>query len=246
MSLNVDPREGSKRLIEPLRDRGLAVTTERMDAGDVAWVGRGEHGRPVLVGLEYKTLGDLLQCFRDNRFAEHQLPGLQDNYDAAWLVVEGEWRPGPHGELVVRHGQRWGDPHGQAWRYLEVEGKLTTIEVRGGVNLRRSRSLDETVAMIHGLYAWWTSKDLDDHKSHLQFHDNKPLSRRVSTRRPTVGVKIAAQLPHIGWEGAWALQGKRYLGWGLREWAELRIGKRQARLGEKRGEDVWTTLRALL
>jgi ERCC4-type nuclease len=244
--LQVDPREGSKKLVDPLRSRGLSVEVSQMEAGDVAWVGRGEGGKPVLVGVEYKTISDLLQCFENGRFAENQLPGLQDNYDIAWLLVEGQWREGEAGELrVLTKGYQWEEPRGRLMSYVQFEERIASVEILGGVAVVQTRDFKHTLAWLHARYSWWTSKNMDEHKSHLQLYDNKPMSHRVTNRRPNLAVKIASQLPGIGWEGAWALEKEKYLGWKPEQWADLRVGKRQSRLGEKRGTEIWESLSPL-
>ena len=63
----VDDRAGSVDLVkyQPLK-RSAELT--RLRAGDVLIVGNGPGGRPVLVGIEFKTVADLIQSI-DNGIA---------------------------------------------------------------------------------------------------------------------------------------------------------------------------------
>src|SRR5262245_22382982 len=162
--IRVDDRVGSCDLEPLLKARGLPVELTRLDYADVCWMGNGPEG-PVLVGVELKTIGDLLSCITSQRFTGHQLPGLQDTYSVSYLLVEGLWKCGKSGELLVhRHGGwsevGWGK---KKWSYSEVEHWLSSVEQQGGVCLWRTANRDETVAVIHARYSWWASKDWRDH-----------------------------------------------------------------------------------
>lgn len=197
--VRVDPRAGSKDLIAPLRGRGLRVKVERMEYADVAFLGRTEEGL-VPVGIEHKKLDDVIQCITTGRFSHIQLPGLQDCYEAAWLLVEGRWKEGPNGTLLVGKGKTgWKayDRGARPWKYSQVTRWLTTMEVKGGMHVRLTQTRDESVAFIDNLVTWWTAKSMDEHDAHLKVFD-KRLVERVSAVRPSLLRKIAAQLPGVG------------------------------------------------
>ena len=73
----VDSREGSKQLQPLLRDSKLT----RLEFADFAFTGSDRDGRISQIGIEYKTLPDVLSCIADGRFAGHQLPGMMKAYD---------------------------------------------------------------------------------------------------------------------------------------------------------------------
>ena len=54
---------------------------------DVEFVGRGESGAPVLVGVEIKRLTELTSDW--DRLVGHQIPKMMEHYDHRWLVVWG-------------------------------------------------------------------------------------------------------------------------------------------------------------
>jgi len=198
----LDPRAGSKNLEAPLKEIGVPVVMEQLVAGDAAFTGRGPGERPVSIGVEYKTLSDVLQCIVSGRFADVQLPGMKQAYEVSWLLIEGIWRPGPEGELHTFAFGKWQSaPWTQrVWRMVDLNHWLTTMEVIGGVNIARSASRAESAFWLKSLYTWWTAKQWDDHNSHRQlkapaidnpFGRHVPLVERVAACLPGIGPKRA-------------------------------------------------------
>lgn len=195
-------------LLEPLQQAGLpaVIADPQLDAGDLAFVGRGDGGHPVNIGIEFKRLDssstDLAQSLRSGRLSGEQLPkllGERGAYDLAWLLVEGQWRTDPATGLVTAYkGTRRG------WQAIpgkmpgsELEKRLLTLEMLGGLHVRFTNTRADTIRFIGSLYRWWTDRDLDKHGSHLAVHD-APTFHAVSDvaaalmRWPGVGYKAAA------------------------------------------------------
>jgi ERCC4-type nuclease len=224
--LIVDPRAGSKDLIPHLRALGVKCVEERMEYGDVAFVGNGPDG-PMPIGLEHKSVADVLDCILSGRFAARQLPGLLDSYAQVWLVVEGAFRPGPAGELYVPrgHGGRFGPvPWGHKdWMYRHLQHWLLSIQIQGGCRVMVARDKRESAAAIKALFTWWTAKEWSEHETlHTLDHT---LQRRIGYR-PTYARKAAAVLPGIGWERSAAVAEKfgsieRMVLASLPEWSEI-------------------------
>src|SRR5574342_372474 len=140
----------------------------RLEYGDVSFVGNGPDDTPVLVGIERKSIGDLLNTITSGRFAGHQLPGLINSYNVVYLIVEGLYRPGPSGLLELRYGAGWApNEMGRRWMYNEVECWVSTMEEKAGLRLRRAPGPPETAAIIQSLHQWWCSKEYEDHRAHL-------------------------------------------------------------------------------
>lgn len=203
----VDDRAGSNRYPALLRSLGLPVTLGRLEYGDFSWLGVGVDGAPITVGVEHKRLDDLLQSITSGRFAGHQLPGLVQMYDHPYLVIEGLWRPDPRsGILQTRAGKTWVDVGRGArrWMYRDIEHWLTTMEVRGGITVRRTATSEESAQLIQALYGWW-QKGLDNHRSHLvlsQAHSITRANNRDAAllSKPTLVRRIANELEGIGWD----------------------------------------------
>jgi ERCC4-type nuclease len=190
----VDTRAGSADLIHPLRTAGLEVEAANLPYGDLQIIGRGPNGRPVLVGVEYKKWADLLACMRSGRFAA-QARGMAQSYEFSWLLVEGRVRPGKKG-IVEEASWRgtWTEMHGR-YTYQEVAAYVTTMAAKAGFQVWRTESLLETIAWIRGFYLWWTAKDWEDHRAHLQFY-RAPVSEQFV--EPSVVQLMAMALPGIG------------------------------------------------
>lgn len=154
----VDPRAGSKELVAPLTARGLPVQAETLAFGDLAWISRERK----VVGVEFKTLSECVDALRSGRLVGYQLPGMfgpQGIYDVAWLLVEGEWKAGDGGAMLVPKWRRRGHlewtpmPGGMsADEYLK---RLNTLIQRHGLNVWPSQNRDQTLAWIQAQYRWW-------------------------------------------------------------------------------------------
>lgn len=191
MTLRLDSRAGSAELYAPLMAAGLHPELCIMPSGDVEVVGRGPGGRPLLVGIEYKLMRDVLACVRDGRFAE-QARGMAARYEVRWLLIEGEWRT-EDGLLEVRERRGWRERGRYA--YQEVASWLLTMTQRAGVLLWRTRDREESVAWLRTMYWWWTSKDFEEHRAHLDWYmppyvPDNPLDMAG----PSVVQKVAAAL----------------------------------------------------
>jgi len=195
----VDEREGSRELAEPLRVLGLDVELQRLDYGDVCWMGDGPDG-PCLVGVERKTVTDLLGSMRTGRLCGHQLPGMSTQYQTLYLVVEGVVRECPENGLLQQLWRgRWSDVRvgQQRFMWTDYEHYLTTLDTLAGVRVRRTGSLRESASVIKALYSWW-QKPWSQHGSHKVIYTPDP--RTVFLVAPATLRRVAVQLPGVGWE----------------------------------------------
>ena len=90
--VQVDDRVGSRELLPELKRLHIPAEKVRLPFADAAFEGNGPAG-PVKVGIERKTIYDLMQSMTTGRLSAHQLPGLVQNFDHRWIVVEGPSRP---------------------------------------------------------------------------------------------------------------------------------------------------------
>lgn len=223
----VDNRAGSKDLYPLLQARGLPVTLTRMDYGDVSWLGWGPEGEPVSVGVEVKTIHDLVNSLATGRFAGVQLPGLIQSYDQVWLLIEGRTRCNPKsGQMEYLKFTRGGKPSWHAvtagsrqFQYRDIVTWLLSMEIKGGIRVIQSSDWNQATVWLSTAYQWWM-EGWESHKSHLAFHDgtrngtpfkrdraaqmvvrrNGDLQDKALLVRPSLCRMVAAQLPGIGWE----------------------------------------------
>lgn len=194
----IDNRTGSKELVAHFHHNDTQLV--RLEFADFAFSGHGQHGS-VVIGLERKTIGDMLQCMNDDRFTGHQLPGLVQNYDVVYLLLEGRYRPSPvNGVLQWELGAGyWKDAgHGAArLMYATFVQRLNSLVIPVGVHLWHTADPPETAWVVSALHTWW-GRSWDSHKSFRGIHLAAPeyvALTPVSRLR-----KIAYCLPGIGYE----------------------------------------------
>jgi ERCC4-type nuclease len=194
----LDYRIGSSDLYSPLRSLNVPVEITTLEAGDVAWLGRGPDESLVPCAIEIKRVGDLLQSITSGRLVGEQLPKLIHNYQRVWLLVEGRYRAGADGLVETRQGPQWAPLiSGRGpMTYRAVESFLTTLEVRTGIHLRHTFDREETAVVIAALYSWWTGKAWEEHHAHHALHH--PITDADLLYKPSLRRRIAAELPGIG------------------------------------------------
>lgn len=203
----LDQRTGSGDLAHFFASWGVAHDVCTLQYGDAAMAGQSPYDT---IGVEIKKVRDALQCMCDGRFAGHQLPGLVRDYSLVWLVIEGEFGVSfDTGQMTVtgKKGLRRPLALGKrTFQYKSFDHWLLTMEVNAGIKVKRTQSRTETARFLVDLQSWW-DKPIDKHKSHLAFHDTRPAAGLLVP--PSLVVKIAAQLPGVGWTRAQAV-GQRF------------------------------------
>ncbi len=212
--LLLDERIGSKDLIRPLLLAGVPAELAHLDFADLAFVGRGLNDEPLTIGIELKRIRrgehghtDLIQSLQSDRFAGHQLVGMQA-YDRAWLVTEGIWRASEAGTIELYEYGKW-EPLMNGRHYImmrDVESRLMTLLVRGGFHYQHCPRREDFVRFISVLYHWWTNKALDEHRSHQAIYIAPP--DRAMMVEPSETLKMMSCLPAVGWDRAQKLEGK--------------------------------------
>jgi ERCC4-type nuclease len=204
----LDPRVGSRELAQYFRMSSIPITTDEMlDSGDAMFVGNGvdDKGRPedIMVGIERKTLPDLLQCMDDARFVGVQLGKMISTYHFAFLIVEGFWRPDYDGNV-----ERLVDTKKDMisiWRPLTrgpypvkadvLCNHLNTLRLKTDLIVLESADKAGTAWQVMNLYRWF-QKPWEQHRSHLREHDPASIFRGKSSFER----RVAMQLPNVGYE----------------------------------------------
>lgn len=209
--LLIDDRAGSKELKPHLDRLGVPNDLTRLEFGDVMFLGRGPNDDWLKIGIEYKSLPDVLSCITTGRFAGHQLPGMlrrdvaSREYDVTWLLVQGVWRVDSHSGVVQVPRRMTGG--GTAWVPVQVgpnaymgrqlDGFLFTITQQSGIRIAKVGSEQEAAYWLGALYHWWTDKSWDDHKSLQTFDLSGPM---VQIEAPKFTRRVAKELPGVGWK----------------------------------------------
>lgn len=209
----IDNRAGSGDLIAypPLNAHGELC---RLSAGDVAITGNGPRGT-VRVGVEVKSITDLISSFSNGRLQDTQIPGMQKEYDVLWLLYYGVYRPSPvDGSLEILRGKRGWQTYqigARAVPYGYVESFLLTltavgVHVKRVQHLRKDEALAECAEWIGVLARWW-SKPWAKHRGMHAFD----FSGAMSLGMPGVDAhthmlaRFAMQLSGVGYDRALAV-----------------------------------------
>lgn len=198
--LHIDDRIGSADLLPDLRRFGVPSELTRLPFGDAAFVGRGMNDAPVLIGIELKETQDLISSLQSSRFVGHQLHGLLEMYDRAWLVTEGTWRDTPEGILMELTDFGWRSAtagNRQPVMTRDIEKQLLTITIRGGISHWHCQTRRDTVRFLSALYHWWNDKSLDEHRSHEAIYHPPP--DRAQMIAPSQFRSTVSTFPGIGW-----------------------------------------------
>ena len=200
----IDDRQGSAELAKHVSSPTCIC---HLPYGDFAFTGNGPDG-DVKVGIERKSLLDLLNSMASGRLSGHQLIGMQEFYDQLYLVVEGIWKDDRKSGILKRFsGKTWKSASLGQRRFMTraVWAYLNTLTIACNVVTIRTGSQWETGRWLDAVFRWW-NKPWTKHNSHKQFH-NRPEAAPLT--RPNTVTRLAAQLDGIGWGRARAV-GKRF------------------------------------
>ena len=175
MTVYIDDRAGSRDLVEytPL-DRLGELT--RLDSADAQFVGNGPDDTPALVGVEVKSISDLLSSADTGRLQATQLHRMRECYDQPWVCFYGAYRCGMNGELRIAHGKLWRQHYvgKRAVPYGYIEGLLVEMQVQG-VRVKHCEDVAEVAQWIGVLYRWW-QKRWTEHKAMRTFDNSRDIA----------------------------------------------------------------------
>jgi ERCC4-type nuclease len=188
-------------LVSLIRSNRVPCEKDDLLYGDFAFEGFGPQGK-CMVGIERKTLHDVLQCIDTSRMAGHQFVGMRKMYPTVppFLIVEGLWRPhDPDGHLMegFERGREiaWTfcKPGGRGVMYSKLRRYLFSVQMSGVVVLY-TRNMRHTAFDMCELYHWF-QKPWDKHTAMLSTHQELLPSLAV---KPNVTRKWARSLDSIG------------------------------------------------
>lgn len=235
--ISVDYRIGSGELSKYFHPFGISPLRTKLAFGDFAFEGNGPHGK-VSIGIERKRIEDLMESMTSKRLSGHQLLGMSDLYDYGYLIVEGLWKPGLNGEVLISNRGGWAS---KQTPYRAIDNYLTTLELRAGLMVRRTGMPEETVFAVVDLYRYWTEKLWKEHRSHDEIYAPGSEGRHVDARRLRLVARnitlaqktaenIACQLPGIDRRARdvakfFGYRSTRIVNAGVDEWVKAGIGK---------------------
>lgn len=194
--LLVDYRAGSKELIVPLKRMGLEVVEWDLPSGDISFEGRGEGGKTVVVGVEFKKLSELVGSLRTGRLQGLQAPNMRLSFDYSYLLIEGNIRFDKSDRLLRRTGRHSSTYLAGHMSTMELMKRMLVMHLCGGLTPIWSQNRRLTLKWIEALYRTWTDQNLDEHKSHLAIYTAPtlvPVSdfRQAVMMWPGIGFKAS-------------------------------------------------------
>ncbi len=117
----VDSREPTF-ISDQLRSYGLTVVGDTMNAGDYCFF-----PHQLKVGIERKTISDLLNSLRDNRMVS-QAHKMIDSYDVALLLIEGRYDRTANGVVSYETRDGWKD---SGWSWDSFTGMMLDLKWMG-------------------------------------------------------------------------------------------------------------------
>lgn len=201
----IDSRSGAERtdkettvdrLVQHIRNIGVRCEKDRLEYADAAFEAKGPKGS-MMVGIERKTLHDMLNCIDDARYAAHQKPGMHLMYGKSVLMLEGHWKAhDPEGWLMEsQNGSTWYPCRYRSQRtlYSKLYRYLISVSL-SGVTVSYSRDLWHTAYNICEFYHYF-QKRWSDHTSLIE---TQKLNLPDLNAKPSLTRKWAADLTDIG------------------------------------------------
>ena len=198
----LDDRIGSKEL-QPYITKPCIL--DRLEYGDACFTGEGPDGDLWLIGIERKTITDLVSSISTGRLSGHQLRGLLEQYSHIYLLVEGIWRSDPKSKILQQlKGKKWMDVSLGTRRFTarEIHSYLNTMAVICGLTIWKTEGKRQSGQWLGDIYSWW-QKPWAKHKSHKQFHvPPVPMTVRkgLDFSEPSTLWKMVKEIDGVGWK----------------------------------------------
>lgn len=194
----MDSARGSRELLPYLTRYPLSLKAELADLpfADFCFEGWGPKGF-MGIGIERKTLHDMLRCIDDARYTGYQRIGMAQMYQVCFLLIEGSWRPhSENGFLMQQYPNgSWGESKTpMRTMYNKLRRYLFSVSL-SGVHVLYTRDMQHTAWDIHEAYQYFQKK-WHTHTSLLEMqklniptlHDHPSLVRRWANDLTGIGV----------------------------------------------------------
>jgi ERCC4-type nuclease len=204
--IHIDPRSGSGELLPLFLSHRLAPTAQHTPhpPRDLAVTISRAGGVPTLMGIERKSITDMMSSIRMHRLAGEQVPKLLTHYEHhAYIVLEGNYRI----SWETGYLQHWRSVGGEwGWTDIllgkhpfhaaEMNDALVDICEKTPIKIWRTRDQKETVDWVVGKERY-AQQDWERRHKHLGIHVPAPFvtAGKVSDVRRT-----AFAWEGIGWE----------------------------------------------
>lgn len=205
----VDPRDGgvvrkpgvdtpSDLFIKYIKQYGVCSEAHILPYADFCFEGRGPTGT-VMIGVERKTLHDMLNCIHDAHYNAQRI-GMLKYFKKSYLLLEGQWKP--HDETGILM-QGFDEGSHTSWTtckfrtgpimYSELYNYLNSVAL-SGVIVTHSRNIRHSAFNLVQLWHWYQKK-WDDHTALREIHR---LNLPTLNTKPSLVRKWAADIEEVG------------------------------------------------
>lgn len=203
----IDDRDGSRPLADlPPLDGFCSLT--RLEWGDAMLTGHGPDGSTISVGVEVKSIHDLLSSISTGRLGATQVPKMLESYDYSFLLYYGVYRPNPVDNLLqVRRGKSWKQFKigRRAVPYSYLEGFLITAEMFTPIRVRHLYDVNEVACWLR-VMDHWLEKPWDKHKALSVFDKSGQVSAPPNVNPVEAQIaRTAASFPAIDFIKGWKI-----------------------------------------
>jgi len=167
----IDDRVGSRELLPKLR-KGTQAEIKRLSYADAMFVGEGPDDELIPIGIERKTITDLVSSISSGRLTSHQLVGLLRTYQYVYLLVEGIYRTNPqNGILEYYRSAKWKPISLGSRRFMgsAIHSYLNRLAVFYNIKIAYTPNLVQSGCWLSSIYSWW-KKPWDKHDAHAGFY----------------------------------------------------------------------------
>lgn len=190
----IDSSVGSRELLPLVKSHGVEAELNNLDSADACFEGKGPEGN-IYVGLERKSLHDMLHCIDDSRYNE-QRRRMKDQYDVSILIVEGHWKPHNENGMLMEgfhSGINWGycRPGGRRLMYSKLRRYLFSVSL-AGVIVVYTRDLGHTAFDI---VEWFHYFQKSEHTSLMEM---QKITIPTLTGKPSLTRKWAYAIEDVG------------------------------------------------
>ena len=218
----IDEREGSKFIASmpaleghfALSRLDFEVDGQEVACGDAMLSGHGPNDSTITVGVEIKSITDLITSISSGRLGATQVPRMlkarnngKPAYDHFYLVYFGQYRPGPGNLLQVHRGGYWRTHRfgGRSLPWAFIEGWLLTLQMFTPFRVVHLYDEHEVACWLR-TFDHWLEKPWDKHKG-LQMFDRSREAAALPDSDPVEAqmARTAASLPAIDYVRGWSL-----------------------------------------
>lgn len=201
----IDDRTGSIELKRHFK--GVSVEVQRLAFGDFYFIGNGKDDTPITVGIERKTLPDLLSSIASGRLVGHQIPGMINTYNNCILLIEGIHRGNPDtNELELYTNGTWKPLNytRTKWRIQDMWNWVESLEEFTSFKVKYSTSEICSARMVMSMFHWW-NKPYNKHTAMKAVKVEKDIKPKFGLVPLSPMARLYAELPGVGVERADAL-----------------------------------------